>query len=225
MDKLKKVIILDQQTTDRLSTSKDKAAINAQNKMSNILYDNNLPDDMKAKLYTSAQTRFLKINAPETFKQMPTDSALPFQVPDDVMDSLPVTLHSKARRLISHLKSNKRITFNDRNELVVDGQAVSNSNATDLFNAVLRKKPAHYKVGYDDFEKVLVESNVADDILQKPIPSASFDSLKTISPAKPSPASSFESLKTSSPAEPPTASAPKRSGKKKIKWDPWSSYK
>jgi uncharacterized protein YbaR (Trm112 family) len=212
MDRIKKMYLVDKRQLDKLTTPKDRVLYNIEDGMDSILADDSISDDRKAKLYSSAQSRYLAMDAPEPVKRAPE----PFNVPTDVLDAMPKALKPKANRLINNLKNNKRVTFNSREELVVDGVTIPNSNATNLFNDALRKR-AKNAVGYDEFEKVLLESNIPSDIIVRDTPAVSAKRSATV--ASPPPAASY----ISPPNSPVSSfSAPaKRKSKKKIKWVAW----
>ena len=71
MDKMKKVLIMDSRTFNRLTTPKDKVLTSIEGEMSSILNDDSIPEDVKAKLYSSAQSRFLKMNILSGVKLLP----------------------------------------------------------------------------------------------------------------------------------------------------------
>ena len=60
MEKMKKVLMMDSRTFNRLTSSKDKVLNSIEDDMSSILNDETLPEDVRAKLYSSAQSRYLK---------------------------------------------------------------------------------------------------------------------------------------------------------------------
>jgi hypothetical protein len=128
---------------------------------------------------------------------------------------MPNELKPKANRLINNLKNNKRVTFNAREELVVDGVTIPNSNATNLFNDALRKR-AKNAVGYDEFEKVLLESNIPSDIIVRDTPAVSAKRSARVS----SPSTVSYHSQSTSPISSFSAPA-KRKSKKKIKWEAW----
>ena len=65
MDSMKKMLMIDSRTFNRLTTPKDKVLSSIEGEMSSILNDESIPEDVKAKLYASKQSRFLKIEHPQ----------------------------------------------------------------------------------------------------------------------------------------------------------------
>ena len=49
---MKKVLMMDSRTFNRLTTPKDKVLTSIEGEMSNILNDESIPEDVKAKLYS-----------------------------------------------------------------------------------------------------------------------------------------------------------------------------
>ena len=61
MDKMKKLLMMDSRTFNRMTTPKDKVLTTIEGEMSSILNDESIPEDVRAKRYASAQSRYLKI--------------------------------------------------------------------------------------------------------------------------------------------------------------------
>ena len=53
MDKMKKVLMMDTRTFKRMTSPKDKVLTSIEAEMSNILNDESIPEDVRAKLHTS----------------------------------------------------------------------------------------------------------------------------------------------------------------------------
>ena len=63
----------------------------------------------------------------------------------DVMDTVPKTMQTKARRLIDHLK--RDITWTAHGELIHEGVPVAGSNVVDLVNDLLRMRKTERQDG------------------------------------------------------------------------------
>ena len=61
MDRMKKLLMMDSRTFNRLTTTKDKVLTSIEGEMSSILNDDSIPEDVEAKLYASKQSQFMKI--------------------------------------------------------------------------------------------------------------------------------------------------------------------
>ena len=164
-DEMKKVLMMDSRTFNRLTTPKDKVLTSIEGEMSSILNDDSIPEDVKAKLYSSAQSRFLKIEHPQLGET--TAVTKPFNSPDFVLDTLPQKLVERAKLLASILKNTNRVSINNKNELLIDGEVIPGSNATELYLDVLKRRP-NTSSGYDRFEQLVQESGRPNDIPEKP---------------------------------------------------------
>ena len=86
MDRMKKLLLMDSRTFNRMTTPKNKVLTSIEGEMSSILNDDNIPEDVKAELYASAQSRFLKIEHPQ-WGETATKGTI--NTPNDVMDNTP----------------------------------------------------------------------------------------------------------------------------------------
>ena len=139
MDRMKKLLMMDSRTFNRLTTPKDKVLTSIEGQMTSILDDESLPEDVRAKLYASAQSRFMKIEHPQWGETTITNTKT-LNSPDVVLDTLPNSLVRKAKRISDILKSTNRVWVNDKNEFVIDGDVVRGSNANDVYLDILKKR-------------------------------------------------------------------------------------
>ena len=87
----------------------------------------------------------------------------------EVIASVPISLRSKAERLLQRLKSNPQVKWNELGELEYDGRVIKQSNLTDLVNDVLRKRrQTPDPLGWDVFADALRQVNVAQDLIGNP---------------------------------------------------------
>ena len=139
MDRMKKLLMMDSRTFNRLTTPKDKVLTSIEGEMSSILNDDSIPEDVKAKLYASKQSRFMKIEHPQWGETTVTNTKT-LNTPDVVLDTLPNSLVRKAKRICDILKSTNRVSVNDKNEFVIDGDVIPGSNANDVYLDILKKR-------------------------------------------------------------------------------------
>ena len=165
MDRMKKVLLMDSRTFNRMTTLKDKVLTSIKGEMTNILNDERIPEDVKAKLLSSVHSRFLKIEHPQWGETTVVTKTL--NSPDFVLDTLPQKLAERAKPLTSILKNTNRVSINDKNELLIDEYVIPGSNATELYLDILKKRPNTLS-GYDRFEQLLQESGTPSDILKRP---------------------------------------------------------
>ena len=57
--------MMDSRTFNRMTTLKDKVLTSIEGEMSSILKEESIPEDVRARLFTSEQSRFLKIEHPQ----------------------------------------------------------------------------------------------------------------------------------------------------------------
>ena len=100
MDRMKKLLMMDSRTFNRLTTPKDKVLTSIGGEMSSILNDNSIPEDVKAKLYSSAQSRYLKIEHPQWGETTNT-----LNPPNALLGTPPQNLVRRAKPLSSVLKT------------------------------------------------------------------------------------------------------------------------
>jgi len=168
MEYAKKLMMVDQRLYNKLFTPQDKVLSSIDDRISDILHGDR-PDDEKAKLYSSTLNRYHNIDKPievaldRTKEENKKDRV---HIPDDVMSSTSNSLKPKAERLIKMIEKDGRVDFNDTAELVVNGRTISGSNASDLFNALL-KKTKRSPVGFSNFTAALKDLNIPQDIMGK----------------------------------------------------------
>ena len=121
MDKMKKLLMMDSRTFNRLTTPKDKVLTSIEGEMSTILNDERIPEDVRAKLYASAQSRYLKTEHPQWGETSTTKALNP---PNAVLNNEPQNSARRGKPLSSILKNSKRVSVNDKNELPIDSEDV-----------------------------------------------------------------------------------------------------
>ena len=165
MDRMKKLLMMDSRTFNRLTTPKDKVLTSIEGEMSSILNDDSIPEDVKAKLYASKQSRFMKIEHPQWGETTTVTKTL--NTPDVVLDTLPNSLVRKAKRICDILKSTNRVSINDKNEFVIDGDVIPGSNANDVYLDILKKRK-NTSTDHEEVTQILHETGVPSDILPDP---------------------------------------------------------
>ena len=113
MDRMKKMLMMDSRTFNRLTTPKDKVLTSIEGEMSSILNGESIPDDVKAKLYSCKQSRFLKIEHPQ-WGGTAVSNTKTLNKPDVVLDTLPNSLVRKAKRICDILKSTNRVSVAEK---------------------------------------------------------------------------------------------------------------
>ena len=167
MDRMKKLLMMDSRTFNRLTTPKDKVLTSIEGEMSSILNDDSIPEDVKAKLYASKQSRFMKIEHPQWGETTTVTNTKTLNSPDVVLDTLPNSLVRKGKRISEILKSTNRVSVNDKNEFVIDGDVIQGSNANDVYLDILKKRK-NTSIGHGEVTQILHETGVPSDILPNP---------------------------------------------------------
>ena len=136
-------------------------------KMQTILEREDLSADKRLKLYDQSLYRYLNVYddyrprpvavAPEPVKQDLVD--------DEILDSIPKTMKSKAQLLLKKMKTNRDITWNEKGELKYKDKTVQGSNVVDLVNDVLRKRKYFNPQGWEIFGEAVREANVPQDLI------------------------------------------------------------
>ena len=90
-------------------------------------------------------------------------------IEQDVVESVPKSLKTKAERLLQRIKLDPEVKWNNLGELEYRGQLIKNSNLTDLVNDVLRKrKNSREPLGWETFADVLHRLNVPQELIGNP---------------------------------------------------------
>ena len=102
-----------------------------------------------------------------------SDSTTPSQQLNEtdkrIIDSVPKTMQNRAKLLIQQLKDRSDvISWNDNEQLVLEGSIVPNSNIVDLVNDVMRKRQGFNLEHSNTFAKALAKINVPEDYLRNP---------------------------------------------------------
>ena len=164
---MKKLLMMDSRTFNRLTTPKDKVLTSIEDEMSSILNDDSIPEDVKSKLYASKQSRFMKIEHPQWGETTTVTNTKTLNSPDVVLDTLPNSLVRKGKRISEILKSTNRVSVNDKNEFVIDGDVIQGSNANDVYLDILKKRK-NPSIGHEEVTQILHETGVPSDILPDP---------------------------------------------------------
>ena len=169
-----------------------KATLALDTEMKNILDRSDVTEDEKIKLYNHTLSRYLTLDhqrkqplemkLTSTEVPVPTSDEIKEQVStnsntndkkdqkhtleSDVLGSVPVTLRKKAERLLKHLKSDRNIIdWNQRGEIIAEGNIVKGSHLIDLIKDTLRKRKDFNPRGWKEFNKALAVMNTPQDLV------------------------------------------------------------
>ena len=85
----------------------------------------------------------------------------------EILDSIPKNSRSLARSMINRLKANRdQVTWNHKGEIVIDGNAVSGSNITDLIIDQLNSRKNFDPTGWRQFTESLDKINIPKHLMR-----------------------------------------------------------
>ena len=166
-----------------------KNLVRLDNQMEDILQDTLQPADEKARQYTQYLQRYLtmydKSNSPKFSKDILEKPAVEnyqkelsstdetkdknetTNIEKEELESVPTTYKGRAQSLMRKLKSHpNKISWNDRGELITDGQVVPGTNLVDLVNDIVRPRKNFSPRGYEEFVQGLAKINTPEDLVR-----------------------------------------------------------
>ena len=137
--------------------------------MTSILDRSDADVSEKVRLYNQALLRYNDMTKARAAKPIPVvvaekkeASAATVGEPTDVVGTLPKTLQTKGRQLLSRLST---VAWNERGELMHDGVAIPGSNAVDLVHDLLRKRKTSDPVGWQQFANQMRAANIPMELV------------------------------------------------------------
>ena len=132
--------------------------------MQKILASPGIPIDIKMKLYSDALARYgVKRREAEQPVQMAIQEVPPrvFPSDQDLLRNVPERKRGSAEALLSFLKDTPGVQFNERKELMLNGQPMAGTNVFDLFHHTVRDKSMNnLPIGWNEFYTALRRGNV-----------------------------------------------------------------
>ena len=86
-------------------------------------------------------------------------------IEEEILQSVPKTMKTKAELLVRKMKANPNIAWSDKGELTNRGETVRGGNVVDFVNDVLRKRKYFNPQGWESFGEALREANVPQDLI------------------------------------------------------------
>ena len=129
--------------------------------MDDVLQRQDMTQDEKAKLYDQSLQRYLTyydkrmqkhirvsvvpptpVETEETeTEELPKEPEPPGEIENDILESGPATMKSRALQLVKKLKANKDIVgWNDHGQMVFEGRTIPGTNVIDLINDTLHQR-------------------------------------------------------------------------------------
>ena len=154
--------------------------------MNSLLKRQDMTQDEKVKLYDQTLQRYLTyydkrmqkpvrvsmvhpepVETEEIEKELPEESEPPGEIENDILESVPTTMKSRALQLVNKLKANKDIVgWNDHGQMVFEGRTIPGTNVIDLINDTLRQRKNFNPAGWQLFAKALGRLNVPEGIIR-----------------------------------------------------------
>ncbi|GBO30113.1 hypothetical protein AVEN_73349-1 [Araneus ventricosus] len=158
----------------------NKPEIRVEDNISNLLHDEETPDDMKARLLSHWIPKYQRL-------MQPPPPTKPFEIPKELLqeteveqEEKPTSLFSRKNMIAKYIaytipKTRKKYilpileklrdvnyTFNDKNELQKDGKTEYRSNVIDLFSYLMRNERADSQPppGFHTFLQGILDANI-----------------------------------------------------------------
>lgn len=141
--------------------------------MTTILNQANLDDETKASAYSQVLSKYMS-----TKNQYARPTSIPIiDVPSKTTSSnatdlqltpIPRPYKKKAQSLVDHIEKSPNISWNQRNEIIIDGETLANSNIIDLIDDLVRPKSKRDPRGIHDFVQALKKDNIPESLINNP---------------------------------------------------------
>src|ERR1700733_14651075 len=165
MEYAKKMVLVEPRQIEKWKeTMTDKTLSKLDGEMYDTLHRNGAEDE-KAKIYSNSLRRYLNINKPDIEKKFewedkPEEEEVTNPIDSLVLETVPKKWKTHASKLLSHLKSNAKVNWSAKGELVVNDKIIPNSNIVDVVNDLMRKRSSMTApTGWSELAKVLKDSN------------------------------------------------------------------
>ena len=158
MDHTKKYVLVDPQMYRPSLPEKSISGLDLEIR---AILENDLPDDQKAKMYSSILKKYRTYdNSTKPPEPKPTL---------DLTDTLPPNQQYKVKKLWRLIKDNPDIDWSDKGELIYKQSLIPNSHVSDLLSdALATKRPADGAIGWEEFDDVgLLDSSEVPTSLAK----------------------------------------------------------
>lgn len=165
--------------------------------MQKIMSDKTIPADVKVKLYNQVLHKHSTLQSEHT-KPVQLEISNNKDIKNDTLlrelqERMPKSKQSQVKRLIKTIMDNGNIKWNDRQEVIIDGTTLPNSNIESLVDFATRDVKGEPPSGWTNFLKWLADVNVPPSALGNkrsriglknllsPLPHLNFEATPTVS--------------------------------------------
>ena len=143
------------------------ATASLQRDLSSVMANEDLSEAEKSQLYGQTLHKFKTAH----LKALKETSLFPQSDPSSskmnqlVIDSVPSTMKRKAQLLVSLLKTNPNVSWEDDGTVKLYGKSIPGSNIIDLVNDVIRHRKGSEPTGWQAFAEGLRDMNITQDVI------------------------------------------------------------
>ena len=143
------------------------ATASLQRDLSSVMANEDLSEAEKSQLYGQTLHKFKTAHQ----KALKETSLFPQSDPSSskmnqlVIDSVPSTMKRKAQLLVSLLKTNPNVSWEDDGTVKLYGKSIPGSNIIDLVNDVIRHRKGSEPTGWQAFAEGLRDMNIPQDVI------------------------------------------------------------
>lgn len=177
MDSARKVALVPQQLLSMLMAQQQlnpglKKLQTYDDNMQNMLLNSDVPSDIKHAQYSQMMHKYQTLKDQELNKPMqidvrssaPTPIALPDD--DDILTGVPKKYKNKARLLLRHVRRSPNMSFDEKGQVIIDGNKIDNSHITDLiFDYSRPSRTREGATGWREFGRALKQTNVPQEAI------------------------------------------------------------
>ena len=158
----------------------DAVEIDANNTVESTLKKTKIDEHSKQILHQQALGNYLttreqrlnhySVSQPESQPVVDPDTVLPQNTTEEhfpFLDTITATHREKAVNLLRTLKRGNRVTWDDKNKVLIDGKPIHGSNIVDLIKYSVGKSKIP-PAGLQQFTKLVLEENYPKSLLSNP---------------------------------------------------------
>ena len=133
--------------------------------MQNILQRTDLPVEEKVRQYNQILQRYLEYQDHLRIPTAPPPMTISKDIEQEVLSTIPKTMRRKAENLLERVKRQSNLGWNERGELLFNGEVIQGTNIVDLVNDMVRQRKSFQPRGWREFARALRQDNVPQDLI------------------------------------------------------------